>query len=1093
MVTGNNLLRGVKMETLKKDQSLDKLVYELTERAKEFNCLYEIQKLMNIPNTTFDEVCYGIVEKIPPGMQFPEICRVQLIYGNKIYQTEEFSDTPWLLDTPIKIQEKVVGKIDVYYLVERPATDEGPFLKEERSLLNIIATQLGMFALHQRLKVVFESNDHLLEVPKCEWCKILDLIKKTDSALTSRITRKMINYLCLRGIKSAIDLFAGYTSSKELIPESNFPYQVMESTGGKLSTTAIFSLAERHLSEEEILANLRTWINEDNSGFMANTFENTGSTLLDLCGAIERYYYLVTQGSVLSPLREKAFRVSLIRRLFTDQTSLIDIAKQYIEIKNFHELIHSIISPPGSHGKLGGKSAGLFIAKKILSATGKSHQFLNEIKTPKTWYVTSDAMLHFIKHNNLEDTYEQKYKDIGIVRREYPYLIHIFKNSLFPTEMIHQLSAALDDFGKVPLVIRSSSLLEDRMGTAFAGKYKSLFIANQGTKEKRLMALMDAIAEIYASTFGPDPIEYRFESQLLDYHEEMGIMIQEVVGTQVGDYYFPAFAGVAFSTNDFRWSSRIKRKDGLVRMVPGLGTRAVDRVNDDYPFLIAPGQPNLRVNATLDELTRYSPKKIDLINLKTRQFETRDVLDVIKEHGRDFPCVNQLVSILKDNFLKIPRAFGVNYDKEEAVVSFEGLISNTEFIHQIHTILKVLEDAYGVPVDIEFAHNGKDLYLLQCRPQSQGEESDPAPLPSGVPNEDILFSANKYISNGYIKDITHIVYVDPVEYEHLKSREEMLAVGRAIGQINKLLPKRQFILMGPGRWGSKGDIKLGVSVTYSEINQTAMLIEIARKKKNYIPDVSFGTHFFLDLVEANIRYLPLYPDEDVIFNEAFFTQSKNVFAELLPDLKDLQNVVKVIDLTTIEDGRVLNIFMNANARKALAVLSDHSYELEFAKLPPSQINSQKTTYNKKTDLHWQWRMRSVQHIASLLDSSFFGVKNFYVIGSTKNRTAGPDSDIDVLIHFIGTNEQKQQLLIWLNGWSLSLSYVNYMKTGVNTDGLLDIQIITDKDIREKTSYAMKIGAVTNAAKPLVMGNNLDKGDGSSSKTSVPGYPKPPSS
>jgi len=1062
------------MNTNNRDQNLDTLIYDLTERAKEFNCLYEIQKLMNNPNTSFDEVCYGIVKLIPPGMQFPEVCRVQLIYGNKIYQVKEFSDTQWLLGTPIKIQKKVVGKIDVYYLEERPISDEGPFLEQERNLVDIIANQLGMFALHQRLRTVFESDNQLTQKPKNEWHQILSLIKKTDVALASRITRKMINCLCLRGIKSAIDLFEGYSNSEELVSECNFPYQVIEPSEMQLSTSEIFGLAEKHLSEDDILASLKTWINEDNSRFMANIFENTGSTLSDLCSAIERYYFLDTQGSILSPLREKTFRVSLIRRLFTDQTSLIDIAKQYIEIKSFHELIHKIISPPGSNGKLGGKSSGLFIAKKILKATEKKHAFMKNIRTPKTWYITSDGMLFFIKQNNLEDTYEQKYKDLGTVRREYPYLMHIFKNSPFPPEIIHQLSTALDDFGKVPLIVRSSSLLEDRMGTAFAGKYKSLFIANQGPKEKRLMTLMDAIAEIYASTFGPDPIEYRSEKRLLDYHEEMGIMIQEVIGKQIGDYYFPIYAGVAFTSNEFRWSRRIKRRDGLIRMVPGLGTRAVDRVNNDYPFLVAPGQPHLKVNTTLEEIIRYSPKQIDLINLKTRKFETREVIDLIRELGQDYPKINQIVSIIKDNLPIIPRAFGVNYQKERVVVSFDGLITNTKFIPQIHIILKELENAYKVPVDIEFAHDGEHLYLLQCRPQSHGTESEPVPLPSRVPHEKILFSANKYISNGFIKDITHIVYVDPAKYGELKSRERMLEVARAIGKLNKILPKRQFILMGPGRWGSKGDIKLGVRVTYSEINQTALLIEIARKRNNYVPDVSFGTHFFLDLVEANIRYLPLYPDDGVIFKETFFLESKNIFADLLPDMKELQDVVRVIDLTRMGKGEILNVYMNADSRKALGILLTHSSETNNEQVPSLPVLSPLPIHSEKVDNHSEWRMQSIQHIASLLDGDLFGVKQVYVIGSTKNGTARPDSDINILIHFSGTKQQKRDLSNWLQGWSLSLSYTNYLKTGVTIKDLLDVHFVTDEDISHKTSFAIKINAITDAAKPLTMGRNLKK-------------------
>ncbi|PIE90224.1 MAG: pyruvate, phosphate dikinase [Acidobacteria bacterium] len=1062
------------MEQTQTDQGLERIIKELTERAKEFNCLYEIQKLMNNPEVSFDHLCEGITRLIPPGMQFPEVCRVQIIYGNKIYQVEEFNETKWRISSCIKVQDRTVGKIDVYYLSECPQSDIGPFNADEQKLVDNIANQLGMHSLHQQLKSVFEPKKKISsEMKNSEWFTILDLIKKTDTALTARITRKMINHLCLRGIKNAIKLFAHYTTTENLFEDRNFPFQVMEASDTKLSTTSVFSMAHKHLSEDEILAYLKTWINEDNSGFVANVFQNTGSTFDDLREAIERYYHLAYKGSVLSPLREKSYRVSLIRRLFTDQTSLIDIAKKYISIRSFYELTHNIISPPESHGKLGGKSAGLFIAKKILQNSGKKYEFMNQIKTPKTWYITSDGMLSFIKHNNLEDTYEQKYKDIGIIGQEYPYLVHVFKNSPFPPEMISQLSNALDDFGCVPLVIRSSSLLEDRMGTAFAGKYKSLFIPNQGPKEKRLIALMDAISEIYASTFGPDPLEYRFERQLLDYHEEMGIMIQEVIGQRVGDYFFPAFAGVAFSTNEFRWSVRLRRKDGLIRIVPGLGTRAVDRVNDDYPTLIAPGQPNLRVNVTPDEVVRYSPKKIDLINLKTRKFETRLFEDLVKECGSDYPKINRIVSIVKDSLFKKPRAFGVDYANESAVVTFDGLISDTDFISKMNIVLNELEDAYGCPVDIEFAHNGESLYLLQCRPQSHGQESDPAVLPSGVLNDKVLFTADKYVQNGFIQGITHIVYVDPMAYGNLATKEDMQKVGHCVGKINQLLPKRQFILMGPGRWGSKGDIKLGVPVTYSEINQSAMLIEIARKKKNYVPDVSFGTHFFLDLVESNIRYLPLYPDDEgIIFNEEFLLQSRNIFGELLPEEKQLEKVIKVIDLTTTEEGPSLSVYMNSELKKAIAVFSDTPFESEPVDLEPESIKPSGVLSVKKTAMHWQWRMRSLQHIASMMDSEFFGVKKLYVIGSTKNGTARPDSDIDVLIHFEGSTEQKRKLLVWLDGWSQSLSYFNYMRTGVVTNGLLDIHIVTDEDIEKQTSYASKIGAVTDAAKQLVMGNNL---------------------
>ena len=187
----------------------------------------------------------------------------------------------------------------------------------------------------------------------------------------------------------------------------------------------------------------------------------------------------------------------------------------------------------------------------------------------------------------------------------------------------------VDDFKDRPIIVRSSSLLEDRVGSSFSGKYRSLFLANQGSTQERLDALRDAVAEVYASTFEPDAIGYRSERGLLDFAEEMGVMIQEVVGNRVGDYFLPAFAGVAFSLNEFRWSPRVKREDGLLRLVPGLGTRAVDRTSDDYPVLIAPGQTDHRVNVTADEIVCYAPKKVDVINLRTNSFETIGIRDLL--------------------------------------------------------------------------------------------------------------------------------------------------------------------------------------------------------------------------------------------------------------------------------------------------------------------------------------------------------------------------------------------------------------------------------------------------------------------------------
>ncbi|HLF13890.1 MAG TPA: nucleotidyltransferase domain-containing protein, partial [Bacteroidota bacterium] len=377
-----------------------------------------------------------------------------------------------------------------------------------------------------------------------------------------------------------------------------------------------------------------------------------------------------------------------------------------------------------------------------------------------------------------------------------------------------------------------------------------------------------------------------------------------------------------------------------------------------------------------------------------------------------------------------------------------------------------LQAEMGTPVDVEFAHDGTDLYLVQCRAQAYGHASQPAEIPRDVAPEKVVFSATRHVTNGIVSDITHAVYIDPERYSALQSREDLLAVGQAVSALNQILPKRRFILMGPGRWGSRGDIRLGVSVSYSDINNTAMLIEIARKQGGYMPEPSFGTHFFQDLVESSIKYLPLYPDDrGVVFNEAFFRENHNFFPSLVPKFAALADTVFVIDIPHSYEGQVLNVLMNGERDEALAILTvpTAAPSVEAAKAQKREIGS------AHEDDHWSWRTRFAEWIAMQLDADRFGVSAVYLFGSTKNAVAGPQSDIDLLVHFAGTKEQEKEMLAWFEGGSLCLSQVNYLKTGYKTRGLLDIHIVTDEDIANRTSYAVKIGAPTDAPRPLPLG------------------------
>jgi len=1061
-------------------EPMDALLRDLQERSKELNCLYQVEEILHKEELSLTRMFKEIANTLPSGFQFPQIAQSKIKYRNVDYKSIDYTETNCELKASIFYQDKITGEIIVSYKQESPQTACVPFLKEESKLIKTIADRISYVILYRDLKDVFSEWQTMKKDTKkeilSEWSIILDMLNRADRNLYVYISQKMLHYLCWNGIEEAKNLLGKYNNKNKLFISTQSTYTNSPSDITSIETVVqiskeIFKIASSYLTDQHILKNIQNWIEEDKSRFLVKALDNQNSSLDTIINAITRYKHITNEGTVLSASAEKGLRVSLIRYFFSDQLDFIKIAKNHIKIKHYYDLIEKIVYPADSHGRLGGKSSSLFLAMQILKEV-KDKPLLKQIKTPNTWYLTSDGMVSFIHYNNLEGVMEQKYKELDEINIEYPNIVQIFKNSFFPPEIERGLMMIIDNIGEKPIIVRSSSLLEDSLKAAFSGKYKSLFLANTGDKEKRLHSLKDAIAEVYASIFSQDPIEYRSEKGLLDFNEEMGILIQEVVGNKVGKYFFPSFAGVAFSENNFRWSPRITRDDGFIRLVPGIGTRAVDRLSDDYPIMISPGKPNLRVNVSPNEIIKYSPKHIDVINMDTSRFETIEISVLIKELGPKIPLIKQMISISSDGFIQKPGSLiNVNFQSDQIVINFEGLFINTDFIKQIKETLDILKLKIGEPVDIEFAHDGKDLYLLQCRPQSYNSDNSPSPIPQDIKQEKIIFTAENYISNGYVPDITHVVYVDPGKYSLLNNISDLKDIGKAVGKLNKILPKKQFILLGPGRWGSRGDIKLGVNVSYADLKNTSVLIEIARQKGNYTPDLSFGTHFFQDLIEASIKYLPLYPDKkNIIFNNIFFNKSANIFSKLLPEYSHLESAIRVIDIPESWEDQILKIVMNADLNKAIGYLRKPG-DLQNIRSTGNKSISMESPYSESIQNEfWRWRYHMAEIIASKLNGNRFGVKAFYLFGSTKNSSAGPSSDIDILLHFNGTDTQKRELSSWLEGWSLTLSEINFLKTGYKTEGILDIHYITDEDLKNKTSFAVKIDAVTDAAHKLKMKN-----------------------
>ena len=1059
------------------DPSFDTILAALRERAKELQCLYRVDETLARGEAPMQEILEELVRVLPDGWQYPEVCQVRVRLDRRKAQSPGYVETPWSLTEAIEIEGEPAGELSVSYGEERPEADDGPFLREERRLVGAIVDRLKTFALQRRLRRAYRRHRSAIEAGASDeddrrWPVVLEFLRDTDRDLLFRIVRRLINRLRWDGIEEAEVLLQTLTPDSEGprgTVDDNQPIERRAVPFTDDLADRAFRLAVQHLSEDDLLRSVRAWIKEDRAAFLFEALESQGSPLTDVVDAIVRYRALNLEIDDLPGSVRTGLQVALLRRVFSDNPTFIRHARREVEVDDFFELAPRILCTSRGHGKLGGKSSGLFVAEQIVRRAAKVDAVLAEIKTPRTWYVASDGLLEFIRYNDLEDIYHRKYAELEQIRIDYPRLVQVFKNSPFPAELAKGLAVALDDLEGRPIIVRSSSLLEDREGSAFSGKYKSLFLANVGTKRERLEALQDAVAEIYASVFAPDPIEYRAERGLLDVHEEMGLMIQEVVGRQVGPYFFPTFSGVAMSLNEFRWSPRIRRDDGLVRLVPGLGTRAVDRTGDDYPVLLAPGQSRLRVNVTPDEIARYSPRYADVVNLETRRFETVEVDRLFRDHGTDIPGLRRVVSFLDGGRLRKPSGLALHLDDQTAVVTFQGLFEDTPFVPRIRTLLATLRERMGGPVDLEFASDGEEFYLLQCRPQSDQFQSAPTPIPRDVPRDRILFTANRYVSNGRIPDLTHLVYVDPEAYARIEDPARLREVGRVVGKVNALLPRRSFLMMGPGRWGSRGDVRLGVPVTYADIRNTALLVEVARARGRYVPDLSFGTHFFQDLVEADIRYLPLYPDDDgVEFDESFFRKAGNALPDMLPEAAGLADVVKVIDIPANAHGRVLRVLLNADLDEALGMLVDRAGTTPAARtVRPLRASDEDRA--PESDEHWRWRLRMAEAIGAAIDRERFGVQALYVFGSTKNATAAAGSDLDLLVHVDGDPERGAALAVWLDGWDRALAESNYLRTGYRVKRLLDVHPITDRDIETKSSYAAKIGAVTDAAREIPLG------------------------
>ncbi len=614
--------------------------------------------------------------------------------------------------------------------------------------------------------------------------------------------------------------------------------------------------------------------------------------------------------------------VVLIKGMISDQLQFVGVAKQLFTIDDLKEIRRRRIG----RGKIGGKAAGMLLARKILQLVNGEDDvdICPHVKIPDSYFIGADVFYDFLLINDLVSHMNLKYKTPEEIKADYESTRAVYLEGCFPPEVIYGLREMLREVGDAPLIVRSSSLLEDNFGTAFAGKYDSFFCPNQGTLEENLEALTDAIIRVYASGLSPDALLYRQRMGLVDYDERMAVLIQKVQGERYHDYFFPTVAGVGYSYNPFSWDPRIQREEGFLRLVCGMGTRAVDRVATDYPRIMALSHPQLRPQVGVKEIRRYSQRFIDVINVRDNTFKALPVQEVIQH---DYPALRYLASVDNGGYLA-PIISRLGTDAGDLVLTFEQLSRDRQFIDLMKAILKKLQRYYKWPVDIEFTVHIEPKYpqaeytvsLLQCRPLVSHEWLGKIEVPERIPESDLIFAANKLVPQGVVSQVRYIVYVDPQGYNRVPDPVTKLELARLIGRLNKRLEDERFILMGPGRWGSS-NLELGVKVGYADIYNAKMLIEVPLAVGESTAEASYGTHFFQDLVESGIFPLPLSPDKDGgMLNTSFLKRAPNKLPELLPTDAPYARYVRVIDVPAFTGGRYLEVVMDGEHERAVGYL-----------------------------------------------------------------------------------------------------------------------------------------------------------------------------
>lgn len=523
-----------------------------------------------------------------------------------------------------------------------------------------------------------------------------------------------------------------------------------------------------------------------------------------------------------------------------DRSGIATLVQKHLRLEDFFEIRKRQIGV----GSIGGKALGMLVSRAILR--DKAPSLAERLEVHDSFFVGVEVFVSYLVRNGIWWLREKQQQPAGFLKGLTEGRARILAGE-FPDDIIQQFENMLDYFGEMPYIVRSSSILEDARGNAFSGKYESIFVTNGGSSEERLAALLDAIRRVYASVLDREALIYRKARNLLDSEERMALLIMRVSGRRRGNYFFPQAAGVGLSYNPYRWHPEIDPESGVVRLVFGMGTRAVDRSDNDYTRLAALNIPLRRPESSLGEQLDHCQRRMDVLDLNARKLVSLPIETILPL------CDNFPVNL----FVDIPPG-GVPW------VTFQGLLENTSVARDLRKMLAVLEAAYKHPVDIEFALNffadgTCRIHLLQCRTfQVQKNESGGEVDPVTIPGRRILEARGAIIGIGLESPIHDVLYVPTDVYAALPMRDRYMVAKMIEKLVQAHSASRNLLLIGPGRWGTTSPL-LGIPVRAGRICLAFAVCEVVAMHGGLIPDVSLGTHFFNDLVEHDLLYMACFP------------------------------------------------------------------------------------------------------------------------------------------------------------------------------------------------------------------------------------------